>query len=64
MKLLPNEHLLVGRWVLTNSVVRGDEVCNRIEALIKNELKKIRSSPVSGDWEVLFQNPADDRYWE
>lgn len=64
MKLQPNENVLTGTWVYVNNVMRGDDVCERIEWLIKHELKKIAPSPQWGDWETLFQDPSDGRYWE
>lgn len=64
MKLQPNERILTGTWIYVNNVMRSDEVCERIEWLVKNQLKKIASSPQWGDWETLFQNLSDGRYWE
>jgi hypothetical protein len=64
MKLRPDETLLTGSWLYVDHVMRGDAVCDRIEWLIKNHLKKIASSPLWGDWESLFQDPSDGRYWE
>lgn len=64
MKLRPDENLLTGSWVFVNNEMRGDAVCERIEWLVDNELKKIASSTQWGDWETLFQDPSDGRYWE
>lgn len=64
MKLQPNDHVLTGSWIYANNGMRGDAVCERIEWLLKNQLKKIASSPQWGDWETLFQDPSDGRYWE
>jgi hypothetical protein len=64
MKLQPDERLLTGSWICDTEVVRSDEVCKRIEWLIKNELTQIASSPQWGDWETLFQDTSDGRYWE
>ena len=64
MKLRPDENVLMGSWLYVNNVVCRDDVCNRIEWLIANELKKIASSSKWGDWETLFQDPSDGRYWE
>lgn len=64
MKLQSNESLLAGSWVLVNNEMHGDATCERIEWLVANELKKIASSTQWGDWETLFQDPSDGRYWE
>lgn len=64
MKLRPNEHELTGSWIYVNNAVQADEVCKRIEWLINIDLKKIAASPHWGDWETLFQDPLDGRYWE
>lgn len=64
MKLRSRENILTGSWTLVNNEVRGDAVCERIEWLIANELRKVASSPQWGDWETLFQDPSDGRYWE
>lgn len=64
MKLQPSEHLLSGSWIYVSNVMQADDVCRRVEWLVSNDLRKIASSPVWGDWEQLFQDPADGRYWE
>lgn len=64
MKLQPNECLLTGSWSYSNNAMQADDVCRRIELLVSTDLKKIASSPKWGDWEQLFQDPLDGRYWE
>lgn len=64
MKLSSNEHVLTGSWVQANDAVHGDNVCERIEWLVNNNLRRIAASPQWGDWETLFQDPSDGRYWE
>lgn len=64
MRLRPNEHVLTGSWTCVNNVVCADDVCKRIEWLVSNELIKVASSPQWGDWETLFRDPSDARYWE
>jgi hypothetical protein len=64
MKLRPHETVLKGSWINVNNVMHGDAVCERIDWLIKNELREMASSPKWGDWETLFQDPSDGRYWE
>lgn len=55
---------MTGSWTYENNVILGDNVCKRIEWLIENDLKKIASSPIWGDWETLYFSPSDGRYWE
>ena len=64
MNLLPEENLLIGTWLFENNENRGDSVCKRIDWLIDNHLRKVASSPQWGDWEVLYVDPSDGRYWE
>ena len=64
MKLQPNEYLLTGAWIYANNAMHSDDVCERIEWLIANTLKKVASSSQWGDWETLFQDTSDGRYWE
>jgi hypothetical protein len=64
MKLDAEESLLVGRWDFDGSTNRADHVCQRIEWLTRQHLTKVASSPQWGDWEILFQDPADGRLWE
>ena len=64
MKLQPEEQLVKGSWVYANGSMQEDDQCRRIEWLIKTQLRQIASSPVFGDWETLFQDPTDGRYWE
>jgi Immunity protein 27 len=40
--------------------VRSDSTCQRIEWLTSSYLEKIASS----NWETLFRDPDDGRYWE
>ncbi len=64
MMLMPNETVLSGAWISMGGTIRGDDVCMRIEWLVDNALVKVASSPQSGDWETLFRDPADNRFWE
>jgi hypothetical protein len=61
-KLEPNEVELTGNWIFENGRMRGDATSERIEWLIKNQLKKL--SVTSGGWETLYVDPLDERYWE
>lgn len=60
MKLQPNETELVGNWVVKDGRVVGDAVDERIAWLISHHLRKC----AVGNWEILFQDPDDGRYWE
>lgn len=64
MKLRPEESVLRGSWIYVNNVMHGDDLCERIDWLVTNELKEVASSHQWGDWETLFQDPSDGRYWE
>lgn len=64
MKLNPEEKVLTGRWVFDGSANLGDVVCERIEWLTRHELKRLANSSQWGDWEILFVDPSDGRYWE
>jgi len=58
----PTEAVLTGTWVLQGGRVVGDEVCHRIQALVKSYLVKLRTD--ASGWDVLYRDPADGRLWE
>jgi hypothetical protein len=60
MKLTPTETELIGGWEMVVGRVRADGTCERIEWLVRSYLEKIASS----NWETLFRDPVDGRYWE
>ena len=64
MKLAPDETLLVGSWEFDGSANRADSICKRIDWLIREHLERVASSPQWGDWEVLYVDPIDGRFWE
>jgi hypothetical protein len=64
MKLKPKETILTGRWIFDGGANRGDFICERIKWLTTNELQRLANNPQWGDWEVLFIDPTDGRYWE
>ena len=64
MKLKPEETILTGRWLFDGGANRGDFTCERIKWLTTNELQRLANNPQWGDWEVLFIDPTDGRYWE
>lgn len=53
---------LIGKWRVVNGLVFKDAVCEQIDWLIQNQLKKVRTDP-SG-WDTLYVNPSDDSFWE
>ena len=63
-KFDPTETELVGRWIIVNGVTQKDAVCERIEWLTSHHLRKVAISKKWGEWEILFQDPDDERYWE
>ncbi len=62
--LLPEESQINGEWIFDGTRVVEDEKCRRIMYLVRNVLRRVAESPRSGSWEVLYQDPADGRYWE
>ena len=44
--------------------MHGDPTCQRIDWLLSSQLRKVASSVEYGDWEVLYVDPADGRFWE
>jgi Immunity protein 27 len=62
--LHPNETALVGKWIFENERMTADMTCHRIEWLLKHHLQQVAISPHGGDWEVLYRDPDDGRYWE
>jgi hypothetical protein len=64
MKLLPTETELIGRWEVVNGQVQADATCQRTEWLTSRYLEKIAAGQNCGEWETLFRNPDDERYWE
>ena len=63
MSLLePHESLLIGNWNEKKGKVVADDVCRRIEALVREHLEKVAAR--EGGWTVLFKDPNDGRLWE
>ncbi|MES2574737.1 MAG: Imm27 family immunity protein [Bacteroidota bacterium] len=60
-KLNTVETILIGSWKKNGDKIIADEICERIEQLKSNYLKKV-SVDITG-WEVLYQDPHDNRYW-
>ncbi len=64
MKIKAGEFELIGQWIISNGKIKKDSICERIDWLIENQLIKVAVSKEFGDWEILFQDPNDNRYWE
>ena len=64
MKLRPTETELIGKWEIVDGQIRRDATCERIEWLTANYLEKVAVSKQWGEWETLFRDPSDGRYWE
>jgi hypothetical protein len=64
MKLQPHETDLVGEWIPERGTVHADDICRRIEWLVREVLEEVAVSPQWGAWETLFRDPSDGRYWE
>jgi hypothetical protein len=62
--LQPSENELIGNWIADGAIVRGDDMCKRIEWLTSKILQKITVSKEWGAWETLFRDASDGRYWE
>ena len=63
-KIQSDETSLAGQWIEENGSVKADDVCERIDWLTKNCLKKMANSKKNGDWEIIYLDPEDGRYWE
>lgn len=62
--ILPSENLIVGEWIMESGHLSQDVVCSRIETLISDCLIKLSSSDDFGDWEILYVDKNDNRFWE
>ena len=60
--LQPHETRLTGAWLVTPHGVKGDEACNRIAELLKEQLKEL-ARDASG-WDALYRDTRDGRLWE
>ncbi|MCA6422698.1 MAG: hypothetical protein IM568_07775 [Flavobacterium sp.] len=55
------ETLLVGSWKMEGGKMIADKICQRIEKLVENYLRKVAVDKTG--WEKLYQDPNDNRYW-
>jgi len=60
-ELKSDEIILIGSWKMENGKVVADEVCQRIENLVKNCLRKVAVDKTG--WEMLYKDSNDYRYW-
>lgn len=61
-ELQSDETLLKGSWLKEREHIVGDEVCRRIELLIKQSLEFLIAD--SSGWDKLYRDRNDGRLWE
>lgn len=61
-KLLLDETILKGQWIIKDGKILEDDVTKKIKFLIGYVLKKISDS--KDGWSQLYIDPEDNRYWE
>ena len=61
IELKSDEIILVGTWKIDNAKIVADEVCQRIEKLVTNHLRKVDVDKTG--WEKLYIDSNDNRYW-
>jgi hypothetical protein len=62
MELQPDEIVLSGNWLVEGGRVVADDVCRRIEWLVKSQLERLGRD--SSGWDTLYRDPRDGRLWE
>ena len=62
MKIQPTETQLTGRWLLSDGRTVADQMCDRINEVVRSHLRQL-GRDASG-WDVLFRDPDDARLWE
>ena len=62
MKLRPDEIRLQGSWTFENNEIKKDNIALRIDYLKDDYL--IRVGTDDSGWDILYQDPSDNRYWE
>lgn len=60
-QLSPEETFIEGKWVNVGNKIESDDSCKRIEWLASEKLKLIGTN--GDNWEALYQDPIDSRYW-
>tara|TARA_R110002124_G_scaffold274903_2_gene444983 strand:- start:147 stop:443 length:297 start_codon:yes stop_codon:yes gene_type:complete len=59
--LKPDETQIEGQWLFDGKTIKADSACERIDWLIKNNLKAIKTD--KSGWNALYQDQKDKRYW-
>jgi hypothetical protein len=59
---LKNSSELIGSWIMKDGHLIEDETSLLIEYLIQEKLQRI--AVTSDGWEILYQDPQDQRFWE
>ena len=62
MKISAEEREIEGTFKLVNGRVEDDASCSRIDELTQHYLHEVGRD--QSGWDVLFIDPADQRYWE
>lgn len=63
MKMIGSDETeFLGKWISHDGKLLADDVCAHIDYLISHCLE-FKGRDASG-WDVLYQDPADGRYWE
>jgi hypothetical protein len=61
-RILPHETEIIGSWLVEGTRTRADKAAARIESLVNSYLVEVGRS--DDGWSVLYEDPADNRYWE
>ncbi len=61
-KEIPEEKVIVSRWVFENGKIHEDFNCERVKKLIASYLELIMVAP--DVWTSLYRDPEDGRLWE
>lgn len=57
----PSEEKITGEWIESGEDVVRDENCNRVIYLTENYLEELVVD--SPNWEILYRDPKDGRFW-
>ena len=62
ISIKPTETKIIGSWVLEDSKISADSNCERVNQLTENYLILIADD--ESNWETLYRDPVDGRFWE
>ena len=62
MKIKPSETIIESDPIILGSDEDASKASERIDDLIYNYLSE--KARANGGWDILFRDPADQRYWE